>query len=57
MLDSLAGIEFDAILRGWVEERTVQEVVAVMNAAQVACSPIMSAKDMAEAIIRRAVSI
>jgi crotonobetainyl-CoA:carnitine CoA-transferase CaiB-like acyl-CoA transferase len=47
-LESPAGIEFDAILRGWVEERTVQEVVEVMNAAQVACSPIMSAKDMAE---------
>ena len=47
-LESSAGIEFDAILRGWVEERTVQEVVEVMNAAQVACSPIMNAKDMAE---------
>ena len=47
-LESPAGIEFDAILRGWVEERTVQEVVEVMNAAQVACSPIMNAKDMAE---------
>jgi crotonobetainyl-CoA:carnitine CoA-transferase CaiB-like acyl-CoA transferase len=48
VLESPAGIEFDAILRGWVEERTVQEVVEVMNAAQVACSPIMTAKDMAE---------
>ena len=47
-LESLDGIEFDAILRGWIEERTVQEVVEVMNAAQVACSPIMTAKDMAE---------
>ena len=47
-LESPAGIEFDAILRGWVEERTVQEVVQVMNDAQVACSPIMSARDMAE---------
>jgi len=47
-LESPGGIEFDAILRGWVEERTVQEVVEVMNAAQVACSPIKSAKDMAE---------
>lgn len=27
---------------------TVQEVVEAMNAAQVACSPLMSAKDMAE---------
>ena len=47
-LESLAGIEFDAILRGWIEERTVQEVVEVMNAAQVPCSLIMNAKDMAE---------
>ena len=47
-LESPGGIEFDAILRGWVEERTVQEVVEVMNAAQLACSPIKSAKDMAE---------
>lgn len=47
-LESIEGIEFDAILRGWIEERTVREVVDAMNAAQVACSPIMSAKDMAE---------
>lgn len=46
--DSIEGIEFDAILRGWLEERTVKEVVDVMNAAQVPCSPIMTAKDMAE---------
>ncbi len=46
--DSIEGIEFDAILRGWVEERTVAEVVEVMNAAQVGCSQIMTAKDMAE---------
>ncbi len=47
-LESIGGIEFDAILRGWIEERTVQEVVAAMNAGQVPCSPIMTAKDMAE---------
>ena len=46
--NSVSGIEFDAILRGWLEERTVREIVEVMNAAQVACSPVMSAKDMAE---------
>ena len=46
--DSIPGIEFDAILRGWVEERTVQEVVEAMNAVQVARSAIMSSKDMAE---------
>lgn len=42
------GIEFDAILRGWVEERTVKEVVDLLNAGQVACTPIMTPKDMAE---------
>ena len=47
-VNSIEGIEFDAILRGWVAERTVTEVVEVMNAAQVACCPIMNSKDMAE---------
>ena len=47
-VESPEGIEFDAILRGWVEERTVNEVVAEMNAARVGCSPIMTPKDMAE---------
>ena len=40
--------EFDALLRGWVAERTVAEVVESLNAAQVACCPIMNSKDMAE---------
>ena len=47
-LDSIPGIEFDAILRGWVEERTVQEVVEIMNVAQVGCSAVMTPKDIAE---------
>lgn len=46
--ESVEGIEFDAILRGWVEERTVSEVVETMNAAQVASCPIMTPKDIAE---------
>ena len=46
--ESMEGIEFDAILRGWVEERTVAQVVEVMNAAEVACCSIMSPKDIAE---------
>ncbi len=45
---SVEGVEFDSILSGWVEERTVQEVEEIMNASQVACCPIMSARDMAE---------
>ena len=45
---SVEGIEFDDILRGWVEERTVEEVVDTLNAAKVGCCPIMTPKDMAE---------
>jgi len=47
-LESIAGIEFDAILRGWLEERTVQEVVEVLNTAQVGCSAVMTPQDIAE---------
>ena len=47
-VDSLEGIESDAILRGWVEERTVEEVVDTLNAAQIACCAIMTPKDMDE---------
>ncbi len=47
-LESIEGIEFDAILRGWIAERTTAEVVRILNEAQVPCSPIMTAKDMAE---------
>ncbi len=47
-VESQGGIEFDAILRGWVEERTVKEVEDTMNAGRVACCSIMTPKDMAE---------
>lgn len=47
-INSMEGIEFDALLRGWIAEQTVAEVVETMNDAQVACCPIMSAKDIAE---------
>jgi len=47
-LESIEGIEFDAILGGWVNERSVADVVRIMNEAQVPCSPIMSSQDMAE---------
>ena len=47
-VNGLEGIEFDALLRGWIAERTVAEVVEQLNAAQVACCPIMNSKDMAE---------
>ncbi len=47
-VESVEGVEFDAILRGWVEERTVEEVVEIMNAAQVASCRIMTPRDTAE---------
>src|SRR5271155_316879 len=47
-LESIEGIEFDAILRGWISERTVKEVVAAMADGNVPCSPIMTSKDIAE---------
>ncbi len=47
-IESIEGIEFDAILRGWISERTVNEVVELMAAGNVPCSPIMSSKDIAE---------
>jgi len=47
-VNSIEGIEFDALLRGWVAEHTVEEVVETFNAAQVACCPIMNSKDIAE---------
>ena len=45
--ESLEGIEFDAILRGWVLERTVNQVVEQMNSARVGCCSIMTPRDIA----------
>jgi crotonobetainyl-CoA:carnitine CoA-transferase CaiB-like acyl-CoA transferase len=47
-IESIPGIEFDAILRGWIAERTVKEIVETLNRAKVACCPIMTSRDMAE---------
>jgi crotonobetainyl-CoA:carnitine CoA-transferase CaiB-like acyl-CoA transferase len=47
-LETIEGIEFDAILRGWINERTTTEVVRLLNEAQVPCAPIMTAKNLAE---------
>jgi crotonobetainyl-CoA:carnitine CoA-transferase CaiB-like acyl-CoA transferase len=47
-VESIEGIEFDALLRGWINERTVKEVVTAFNEALVACCPIMTSGDMAE---------
>ena len=56
-LESIEGIEFDAILRGWISERTVKEVMDAMGAGKVPCSPIMSSRDMAEDSQYRARSV
>ena len=47
-VNGMEGIEFDALLRGWIAERSVTEVVETLNEAQVACCPIMNSKDMAD---------
>jgi len=47
-LESVEGIEFDAILRGWTAERSSAEVVKLLNEAQVPCARIMTSKDAAE---------
>ncbi|HLH78056.1 MAG TPA: CoA transferase [Candidatus Binataceae bacterium] len=46
-LESVEGIEFDAILRGFINERTLDEVVALMNEHQIPCSRVLSSADMA----------
>ncbi|MBF6568503.1 MAG: CoA transferase [Candidatus Binataceae bacterium] len=45
---SMEGVEFDAILRGWISERTTVDVVRLFNDAQVGCSAVMNSRDMAE---------
>jgi crotonobetainyl-CoA:carnitine CoA-transferase CaiB-like acyl-CoA transferase len=47
-LESIEGIEFDAILRGWVSERSTVEVVKILNEFQVPCAPIMTSADIAD---------
>ncbi len=47
-LESIEGIEFDAILRGWISERSTADVVRILNEAQVPCAAIMTSKDIAQ---------
>ena len=47
-LEEVHGIEFDTLLRAWVAERAVSEVVELMNEAGVACSPVLNARDAAD---------
>jgi crotonobetainyl-CoA:carnitine CoA-transferase CaiB-like acyl-CoA transferase len=46
-LESIEGIEFDAMLRGWVAERSTADVVRILNEAQVPCAAIMTSRDIA----------
>jgi len=47
-VNELEGLEFDALLRGWCEERTMVEAIEQLNAAGVACSPILNSQNAAE---------
>jgi crotonobetainyl-CoA:carnitine CoA-transferase CaiB-like acyl-CoA transferase len=47
-INEVQGLEFDALLRGWCEERTMAEAIEQLNAAGVACSPILNAQTSAE---------
>lgn len=47
-INEVQGLEFDALLRGWCEERTMAEAIEQLNAAGVACSPILSSRSAAE---------
>jgi len=46
-LESIEGIEFDAILRGWINERTVDEVVEILNQHAIPCARVLSSSGMA----------
>lgn len=47
-VNEVNGIEFDAMLRGWVEERTMDDVIDTLNQAGIPCAPILSAQGAAE---------
>jgi crotonobetainyl-CoA:carnitine CoA-transferase CaiB-like acyl-CoA transferase len=47
-INDMNGIEFDALLRGWCEERTMAETIDQLNEAGVACAPILNAQNAAE---------
>jgi crotonobetainyl-CoA:carnitine CoA-transferase CaiB-like acyl-CoA transferase len=47
-IETIEGIEWDALLRGWISEHTAAEVVHAMNQVKVPCAPIMSSRDIAQ---------
>jgi crotonobetainyl-CoA:carnitine CoA-transferase CaiB-like acyl-CoA transferase len=47
-INEVQGLEFDALLRGYVEQRTMDELIGTLNPLGIPCAPIMSAKTAAE---------
>ncbi len=47
-VNEVNGLEFDALLRGWVEERSMDDVLETLNREGIPCAPIQSAKGSAE---------
>ena len=47
-INEVNGLEFDALLRGWCEERGMDEVIATLNDQGIPCAPIMNAKNSAD---------
>jgi crotonobetainyl-CoA:carnitine CoA-transferase CaiB-like acyl-CoA transferase len=47
-INDINGLEFDAIFRGWVEERTMANLIAVLNDAGIPCAPILNSRLAAE---------
>ena len=47
-INEIQGLEFDAILRGWAEERPMDELIDKLNSVGVPCCPIMSSSLAAE---------
>jgi crotonobetainyl-CoA:carnitine CoA-transferase CaiB-like acyl-CoA transferase len=47
-INEVQGLEFDALLRGYVEVRTMDELIDTLNPLGIPCAPIMSAKTAAE---------
>jgi crotonobetainyl-CoA:carnitine CoA-transferase CaiB-like acyl-CoA transferase len=47
-INEVNGLEFDALLRGWCEERSMADVIDILNEQGIPCAPILSAKDAAE---------
>lgn len=47
-VNEVNGLEFDALLRGWVEERSMDDVLETLNREGIPCAAIQSAKGAAE---------